>query len=124
MEERIKLIRNTFGETQEQFAQKIGVSKISVAYYESGKRSPSPSLIEVISSKYGINKNWLRTGEGEMIIPRTRDEEIAAFIGSIQCEDSFKNRFIAMLAKLDESEWEVLEHMAELISSGKDKDQE
>ena len=37
-------------------------------------------------------KIGLRTGEGEMFIKQTRDEQIASFVGSIQSseDDSFK----------------------------------
>ncbi len=48
-----------------------------------------------------------------MFLQMTRDEEIAAFIdGALAKEtDSFKKRFISMLARLKESDWEVLERM-------------
>ena len=67
-------------------------------------------------------KNGCRTGQGEMFIKRTRDEQIASFIGSIQAneDDSFKKRFISMLSALDESEWEVLEKMVIMLYEKKD----
>ena len=57
-----------------------------------------------------------------MFIKRTRDEQIASFIGSIQAneDDSFKKRFISMLSALDESEWEVLEKMVIMLYEKKD----
>ena len=50
---------------------------------------------------------------GVMFLQMTRDEEIAAFIGGALAKetDSFKKRFISMLARLKESDWEVLERM-------------
>ena len=49
-----------------------------------------------------------------MFIPISRDEEIASFINSIQqgCTDSFKKRFIKVLASLDESDWKFIEEKA------------
>ena len=59
-----------------------------------------------------------------MFVELTRDEQIASFIGSIQAnvDDSFKKRFISMLAALDESEWELLENMALKLYKDKEKD--
>ncbi len=50
-----------------------------------------------------------------MFIPITRDEEIAAFVGDALAteSDTFKKRFISMLSKLKESDWDVLERMVE-----------
>lgn len=51
-----------------------------------------------------------------MFVQLSRDEEIAAFVGSVLAgeEDNFKRRFIAMLSKLNESDWELLEKSVRL----------
>ena len=71
-------------------------------------------MFKSICREWNVNEEWLRTGEGEMFVEMTRDEQIAYFIGSIQAnvDDSFKKRFISMLSTLDEPEWELLEKMA------------
>ena len=33
---------------------------------ESGRNAPSEQTIKLICFEFGINENWLRTGEGEM----------------------------------------------------------
>ena len=50
-----------------------------------------------------------------MFIPLSRSQEIADFAGKILKgeEDTFKRRFVAMLAQLDERDWEVLEKMVQ-----------
>lgn len=52
-----------------------------------------------------------------MFVQLSRDEEIASFVGSVLAgeEDNFKRRFIAMLSKLDENDWELLEKMIDII---------
>ena len=77
-------------------------------------------MIETISSivrEFSVNENWLRTGEGEMFLTLTRDEEIAAFMGELLSSESnsFKHRLIAALVKLEESDWQALEKIAKLI---------
>lgn len=117
MKDRIKKIRKELDLTQQKFAEKIGVKQNTVAQYEMGRNIPIDSVISLICREFNVNEPWLRDGTGEMFIERTRDEQIASFVGSIQAstDDSFKKRFISMLSALDESEWEVLEKMTLML---------
>lgn len=113
MDERLKKLRKELDLTQQAFADKIGVKRNTVATYETGKSNPSDAAVSLICRTFNVNEKWLRTGLGDMFIDLTRDEQIAAFIGSVLSveNDSFKKRFILMLSALDESEWHVLEKM-------------
>ncbi|WP_278729849.1 helix-turn-helix transcriptional regulator [Anaerotruncus colihominis] len=109
----MKQIRRLLDLTQQEFADRIKVKRNTVATYELGRSEPSDAAISLICKEFNVNERWLRTGEGEMFLQMTRDEEIAAFIGGALAKetDSFKKRFISMLARLKESDWEVLERM-------------
>ena len=122
MNERLKKLRKTLDLTQQEFANKIGIARGNIGAYEVGKNAPSDAVISLICKQFNVDENWLRTGEGEMFIKQTRDEQIASFIGSIQSneDDSFKKRFVSMLSALDESDWEVLEKMVLMIHEKKD----
>lgn len=122
MKDRIKKIRKELDLTQQEFADRIGVKRGGIANYEIGRNEPTDSVISLICREFNINEDWLRTGEGEMFIKQTRDEQIASFVGSIQSseDDSFKKRFISMLSALDESDWEVLEKMVIMLHNKKD----
>lgn len=113
MKDRIKKIRKELDLTQQEFADRLGVKRGSVANYEIGRNEPAGAVISLICREFNVNEQWLRDGSGKMFIELTRDEQIASFIGSIQSveSDSFKKRFISMLSSLDESEWQVLEKM-------------
>lgn len=65
---RIKQVRNLLGITQEEFAKQIGRSRLAIARYETGARTPDDTTIKLISEKFGISERWLKTGEGEMFI--------------------------------------------------------
>ncbi len=41
----VKELRKRLGQTQEQFAQRVGVTYGSVNYWENGKRKPQPFLV-------------------------------------------------------------------------------
>ena len=122
MNERLKKLRKTLDLTQQEFANKIGIARGNIGAYEVGKNAPSDAVISLICKQFNVDENWLRTGEGEMFIKQTRDEQIASFIGTIQSneDDSFKKRFVSMLSALDESDWEVLEKMELMIHEKKD----
>lgn len=114
MNSRIKKIRVANGMTQQEFADRIGCSRSGLANYESGRNEPINPVITAICREFNINESWLRTGEGEMMKPINRDAEIASFMGDVMRgeSDDFRRRLVAVLAKLDASEWELLEKMA------------
>lgn len=122
LKDRIKKIRKELDLTQQKFSDKLGIQRNTVAMYEMGRTFPSDAIIRSICREFDVNEDWLRTGNGEMFVKKTRDEQISSFIGSIQSNesDSFKKRFVSMLSALDESEWEVLEKMVILLSEKKD----
>lgn len=122
MKDRIKKIRKELDLTQQKFADKLGVKRNTVGQWECGINAITDQVITSICREFNVNEDWLRTGQGEMFIKQTRDEQIASFIGSIQSseDDSFKKRFISMLSALDESEWEVLEKMVIMLHEKKD----
>lgn len=122
MKDRIKKIRKELDLTQQKFADKLGVKRNTVGQWECGINAITDQVITSICREFNVNEDWLRTGQGEMFIKQTRDEQIASFVGSIQSseDDSFKKRFISMLSALDESEWEVLEKMVIMLHEKKD----
>lgn len=113
LNERVKQLRKALDLTMEKFGEKIGVKKSAISLIESGKNSLTDQMVKSICREFDVNEEWLRNGEGSMFVERTRDEEIAKFIGTIQSvEDySFMKKFVSMLAKLDVSEWELLQKM-------------
>jgi transcriptional regulator with XRE-family HTH domain len=69
MNERIKKIRKELDLTQQEFAARIGSVQNTITGYETGRRVPSSQVISLICREFGVNENWLRTGEGEMFAP-------------------------------------------------------
>ena len=123
MKDRIKEVRKALGLSQTEFGERVGVKQTTIAGYETGAKNPMDAVITSICREFDVNESWLRNGEGEMFIELTRDQEIADFVGTVlQGEnDSFKRRFVAMLAKLDESDWAFLEAKAIELVDGKQK---
>jgi len=63
----IKAARTELGLTQEVFAQKIGISPSNINCWERGKAFPSSKIIDRIVNVYGIRKEYLLLGQGEII---------------------------------------------------------
>lgn len=121
MKDRLKELRKELRLTQQQFSDKIGISRNNIAGYETGKSIPGDAVISLICREFNVNGDWLRTGNGEMFKKTTREQEIASFTADLFMSeaDSFKSRLILALASLEETEWEFLEEIANKIANKK-----
>ena len=122
MNERLKELRKTLKLTQQEFADRIHVSRGALAVYEIGRNEPIGAVVDLICREFDVNEHWLRTGEGEMFIAKTPGDEIAAFMGDIlRGEPDFRQRFIAVLSRMTADEWKLLERkVLELAEEIKD----
>ena len=75
MKDRIKRIREHFGLSQAQFAQRINRSPGFISLVEIGRSNVSDETIETICSVLPVNEEWLRTGNGEMTSSAPVDKE-------------------------------------------------
>lgn len=87
MKDRIKTIRTHEGKTQQEFADKLGLSRNFVSLLESGDRQPSDRTLDDICRLYNVNRQWLDTGEGEMFNPLTAEEQIAELMSGVALTD-------------------------------------
>ena len=126
MHERLKKLRKTLDLTQQEFADRIGSKRNTVAKYETETNTPSAAVISLICREFNVNEEWLRDGIGDMFLPSDRNTDIAKLTKQLLNEesDSFKNRFVSMLANLTIEEWEFLERKAkELFLTDKEKEE-
>lgn len=115
MNKRLKELRKTLGLTQQQFASDIGLGKSSIGNIENGVINLTDRNISVICSKYNVNEQWLRTGEGEKFAELNVDEEITFMLGALLSENcSQKKEFIKLMLSLDnEDDWKIISDLAE-----------
>ena len=110
--ERIKQVRMTSGLSQEKFGAKIKIKGPSVSTIESGKSNASDQTISLICKEFGVSETWLRTGEGEMMVPRTDDEKITELLDDVLAsKPDVRRRLISALARLDPEDWDLIEKM-------------
>lgn len=113
MNERIKRVREIENMTLTRFSEHIGISVSGLRKLESGENNPSERTIRAICSEFHVSRTWLETGEGEMYVERSREDELAALFADFFADDpAFKHRLIGALLRLEPEEWEVLEKLA------------
>ena len=118
MNERIRELREALKKSQDEFAKELELSRNYISLVENGQRNLSSQSIKLLCSIHNVNEEWLRTGNGEMFIQKTKDEEISEMLADVQNleDDEFKYRLISALAQLDENGWDCLEKLIDSIA--------
>ncbi len=123
--ERVKVVRKETKLSQEEFAHKLGFdTRGAIANLELGRTEAPDKLLSLISNIFGVREEWLRTGEGDMRMGEdAQSEKIEDFINGVvrDDDDTFKKRFLELLAGLDPADWELLERMAEKLTQKKEE---
>jgi transcriptional regulator with XRE-family HTH domain len=86
--ERIVMTRHALKLSQAKFAEKIKISTSYMGSIEMGIRRVNDRIIKIISMTFGINENWLKSGQGKMF------DDI---------EDFKLNQLVSIFKKLDPS---------------------
>lgn len=71
--QRIRKLRRELDLTQQEFAERIGVSRANIGKYETGISEPSAAVLSLICREFDVREEWLRTGEGEMFKAKPSD---------------------------------------------------
>lgn len=123
MKDRLKKIRSEspYGKSQSSFADFLGIPQPNLASYETGRRTPTDAVIQLICQKCNVNEDWLRTGNGEMFQPVTKNDEISRLLGNVSKMDdsNFRRRLVNALARLDDDGWTHLEELIDMITGEK-----
>lgn len=91
------------------FARKINVTPAYIS--KLGKNpndEPSDRTITDICRVYHANEQWLRTGEGDMFLPRSRSQQLDDFIGEVKRDPDGTARkdLLETLARMKPEFWE------------------
>lgn len=111
MNTRIEKARKTLSLTRAAFGEKMGVSGDVINNLERGRVEAKEHMILLICDRFGVNEEWLRTGKGTMFQAEDVETDIAKLTVDLLTEppDSFKNRFVSLLAHMTDEEWKLLE---------------
>jgi transcriptional regulator with XRE-family HTH domain len=90
--DRLKEIRKHFGLSIRDFSKEINYSHSLYGQTEYGNREPTDRIIQLISSRFNINKEWIKTGIGDKFFsppPDIRLEKILEIYNMV--DDTLKD---------------------------------
>ena len=104
--DRIQLIRKSRGYTLAKFAEPLGVQKAAISKLENSQVSLTEQMANSICREYGVNKDWLLTGKGDMDVakePIPLDAELQQLVDKMLLSSplDIKRRLITAMLKLD-----------------------
>jgi len=106
-------VRKDLQLTQQEFSERLGMKRNSIAQIESGRNTSNQTLC-AICREFNVSETWLRTGEGEPFIEKSKEDILEATVRQLLSGESseFKTRLIKILATLGPREWSILEDYA------------
>lgn len=111
MNERIKGIRKKMGLSQSDFAERIAISRSALAKIESGENRPSDRTQMLICDKFGINREWLQTGQGERLRHCATDELIPRLQQVLSAYPAIGRAVSQMLKIMEEADFARLNEL-------------
>jgi transcriptional regulator with XRE-family HTH domain len=96
---RLKAVRKALGVNQRDFCKGIYISHGYYAQIESEVREINNRIIELISTTYKVNKDWLKTGKGEMFGGEPPDTDLNQLIGIYKELDPLFKEYISLQIK-------------------------
>ena len=117
MGDRIRQLRKALGLTQQEFADRIGVKRNTIAQYEIGRNEPIESILSLICREFDVNEEWLRTGSGEIFREVDTEARFSEWAGRVLAgrDETFQKRFVTMMMSLTEDQWRLLEEKARML---------
>ena len=97
--ERVKEVRKFKDMTMEKFGDQLGVTRTAISNIEKGYRGLTEQMLRAICREFNVNEEWLRTGEGEMSLKLSEDEEIADLVSDV-LEDGKSNPFYGSILEI------------------------
>ena len=119
MNERIKKVRKSLELTQQEFAERIGMKRNSIALIENG-RNTSDQTVFAICREFNVNEEWLRTGAGEMFraAPTSALDALAEEYGLSESAYVMVEKFINLKPDAQES---IFDYVLAVAAAFKEK---
>ena len=124
VEPRTKELRKSLGLTQQEFADRLKITRGAVSNWDLGHSVPSDAAVSLICREFNVREAWLRDGEGDMLEVKPRAEELGELVRKLLSDrpESFRSRLITSLLRFepDSPEWQILENIYNSIAAEKE----
>lgn len=121
MRNRIKLIRQNEKLTQEEFSEKLDMSRDTVFNLESGRKIIKDEYIEKICSTFNINAEWMIFGKGSMYNTSEKSKILSENLSKLS-ESELLRDAMSKLSELDQDELEVIYNLIKFLSKKNKRD--
>lgn len=113
---RIAAVIQASGLTKTAFAERVKVSQQHISRLAKDG-TPSDRTILDICREFNVSERWLRTGEGEMFVRLSREEEITKFAMEIirDPDSEFQRQLLTTMARLEPAQWKLMEQMLDQL---------
>lgn len=112
LRDRLQELRSVFGITQRQLAKRIGVTSQLVSMMETGKAPLSHLTAKAMEAEFGVDHEWLMTGNGEMLAKKPTKAAKAEISSELNVIFSHYPNIVKALNHLSTmmtlSDWEAL----------------
>ena len=118
MNERIERLRSKLEMTQQEFADRLGIKRGTLANYEIGRNEPIDAVISLMCKEFHVNEIWLRTGEGgddNMFTKVSEEDRYSINLGKLSRTENQMAR--NMLNAIAEADPEKLKHIEEFMKA-------
>ena len=113
MKDRISLVIKNTKITKTEFAKRLNISQAFVSQMCSGVANPSDRTISDICREFRIREEWLRTGEGEMMIADSQRDKLQHFFADVlSTAPDERSAFVAALDDLPYEFWPLVADLA------------
>lgn len=112
---RLRAVREELGDpTREAFAGFLGVSTKTLGNYERGDNVPDAEALKAYKVVYGVNVNWLLTGDGEMFDLPPKPQAPIRLAASAAPDSARPARFV----RFDQADILRLERAVTIVEEG------
>lgn len=120
---RVHTVRQYFGLSMQAFGDRLGLAKSTISSIES-RNSLTDQVGKLISVEFGVSYAWLMDGQGEMLLPSTKQNDLAKLYKAVfeEPHGGIKSKIISLLANLPEEHWKVIADIAERIACEPDEE--
>lgn len=112
LKDRLQELRKAFNISQRQLAKRIGVTSQLISMMETGKTQISHLTAKALEAEFGVNHEWLMTGEGEMMTKRpnpSRMPVISPQLTAAMCYyPNIAKALNALVERMTLPDWEAL----------------
>lgn len=117
-EQRLKHLRLKLGLSQKEFANRLGITNVSISYLEHGVKKMSSATRNLVLREFNVNPLWLDSGEGDMFLEMSDNDKLVMFVDEVlkSSNSDIRKRLLSALSRIPSSQWNAIADILETIS--------